>query len=292
MFSTINKYSSFTTTVLKEKYTYRFKAIMWSLSTVFNMLIQYFLWSSIYDEINMDFLNVSKQSYLAYISFGVVFYSLTSCIENMNIAEDIKTGNIAMNLIKPFNYKNMVLFRHLGSKAGDFIGLIPLIIIATILAKDFTVDAITLLLTLISTVLAFFIVFNFSYIVGLLTFWTINYWGIQFFVNALMGLFSGQLMAIHFYNEIGRGVDIFNSTLPFLHTKAFMMFFKVLGVLAYSLPFQSMYYTPMSILSGIISKPNEILYHILLQVFWLVALNLIGNIMWKAAQKKITILGG
>lgn len=91
---------------------------MWSLSTLFNMLVQYYLWKSVYEKTNRTFMGVSQANYLIDISFGVVFCNITSCMENMNIAEDIKSGNIAMNLCKPINYKTMIYFRHIGSKLG------------------------------------------------------------------------------------------------------------------------------------------------------------------------------
>lgn len=292
MLDNIYKYSAFTKNALQESYTYRFKALMWSISSVFNMLVQFYLWKSIYEEVNGDFMGVDKYSYLAYITFGVIFHSLTYCMENMAIAEDIKSGNIAMNLTKPFNYKFMVLFRHIGSKIGAIIGLIPIFGVALVLTKNFSISIITFLLFLVSMLLAFIILFLFAYAVGLLSFWTTNYWGIQLLTNALMGLFSGQLMAVHFYTELGNGAELLNTTLSFLHTPAFMMFFKVLSALAYCLPFQSMYYTPMSILSGIIDKPSDILFHIILQVFWIFVMNMVGHILWNKGQKKITILGG
>lgn len=286
------KYNAFTRNALKEKYTYRFKAIMWALSSVFNMLVQYYLWKSIYSEVNGTFFGVSQTSYLMYIGFGVVCYSMTSCMENMTIAEDIKSGNISMNLIKPFNYKYMVLFRHIGSKLGEIIGLVPVIIIVCLLLRGSEFDIVRILLFIISLVLAFGVSFLFSYIMGLVTFWTTNYWGLQFFTGTLMGLFSGQLMAINFYIDIGKGTQVFNSTLSFLNAPVFTEFFRVLGILAYCLPFQSMYYTPMSILSGIIDSSDQIIIHLLLQVWWLVCLSVIAELLWKCGQKKITILGG
>ena len=60
MIEYISKYSAFTTNALKEKYTYRFKALMWSLSTLFNMLVQYYLWRSVYEEVNGNFLGVTQ----------------------------------------------------------------------------------------------------------------------------------------------------------------------------------------------------------------------------------------
>lgn len=292
MIEYISKYSTFASNALKEKYTYRFKAIMWSLSTLFNMLVQYYLWKSVYEETNGTFMGVSQANYLIYISFGVVFYNITSCMENMNIAEDIKSGNIAMNLCKPINYKTMIFFRHIGSKLGEMLGLIPLLIVAFILTGTVVLTVANLGIFILSTVLAFLIMFVFSYIVGLVTFWTTNYWGVQFFTNSLMGLFSGQLVAINFYHEIGMGLQNVNSNWAFLQNPIVITFFGVLEKLAYCLPFQSMYYTPMSILSGIINEPGEIISHLILQFFWLLILNGIAYIMWRKAQKKITIFGG
>ena len=288
----VSKYSAFALNALKEKYVYRFKAVMWSLSMLFNMLVQYYLWKAVYSETNGSFMGVSQDNYLAYISFGVVFYNITSCMENMNMAEDIKSGNIAMNLSKPINYKMMVFFRHVGAKLGEVIGLIPLILVAFLLTNKNIIVASNMSNFLLSTILAFLLMFTFSYIVGLVTFWTTNYWGVQFFTNSIMGLFSGQLVSIAFFIEIGKGIENINSSWGFFQEPVVINFFNVLGKIAYCLPFQCMYYTPMSILSGIIKEPQYIAVHIILQIFWLIVLNVISCIMWKKAQNKIAIYGG
>lgn len=288
----ISKYSVFASNALKQKYAYRFKALMWSFSTLFNMLVQYYLWKSVYLELNGNFMGVSQNDYLTYISFGVVFYNITSCMENMNIAEDIKTGNISMNLSKPLNYEAMVFFRHIGSKMGETIGLIPLIVVAFILTRYKTFSLINVLFFGISTILAIILFFLFSYLIGILTFWTTNYWGIQFFANSIMGLFSGQLVAINFYIQLGKGIKFVTGSLSFLNHPYIIMCFNILGKVAYCLPFQSMYYTPMSILSGIIKEPYIILFHVFLQLFWVICLSLLIQFLWNKAQKKITIYGG
>lgn len=50
MVNWLSRYGVFALNALKEKYAYRFKALMWSLSTLFNMPVQYFLWKTIYAE--------------------------------------------------------------------------------------------------------------------------------------------------------------------------------------------------------------------------------------------------
>ncbi|MGP1411997.1 MAG: ABC transporter permease [Peptoanaerobacter stomatis] len=292
MGSYIAKYSAFAVNALKQKYTYRFKVLMWSFSTLFNMLVQYYLWRTIYSEVNGNFMGIAQNDYLTYISFGVVFYNVTSCMENMNIAEDIKTGNIAINLTKPLNYKTMVFFRHIGSKAGEAISLIPLILIAFILTSYTSMSLQGVLFFGISTVLAMILFFLFSYLMGILTFWTTNYWGLQFFTNAIMGLFSGQLVAINFYIELGKGENLAARSLSLLHYPGTVMCFNILGKIAYYLPFQSMYYTPMAILSGIVHGTDAITLHIFLQFFWILCLNAVIHIVWNQAQKKIIIYGG
>lgn len=288
----ISKYSAFAINALKQKYTYRFKALMWSFSTLFNMLVQYYLWKTIYFELNGTFMGIARNNYLTYISFGVVFYNITSCMENMNIAEDIKTGNISINLTKPLNYKMLVFFRHIGSKVGEAISLLPLIVIAFVLTGYTSMSLLDVLFFGVSTILAMILFFLFSYLMGILTFWTTNYWGLQFFTNSIMGLFSGQLVAINFYIEVGKGVNFATNSLSFLHHPEFIMCFNILGKVAYCLPFQSMYYTPMAILSGLVHGRVTMTVHIFLQIFWIFCLNAVIHIVWNQAQKKIIIYGG
>lgn len=292
VFHIVDKYSEFAKNALKEKYAYRFRAIMWSCSALVSMTIQYFLWISIYKEVNGDFIGVNKYNYIVYITFGVMFYSLTSNLEYMNIASDIKSGNILMNLTKPINYKVMVFFRHLGGKIGDLIGLVPLLVLALILCQGYSLDWKTAILFAVSTVLAFIVSFLYAYIVGLLAFWTINFWGLHLMTGALMTLFSGQLIAINFYVQLGKGAADIDSSIAILHTQGFQVFFRILGYLSYIFPYQSIYYTPMSIFSKIIYSPKDIVLHIILQIFWIIILNIISKLLWNGAQKKITILGG
>ncbi len=69
--------------VLKQKYAYRFKALMWSFSILFNMFVRYYLWKLLCLELNGNFMGVAQNEYLTYISFGVVFYNIISCMERV-----------------------------------------------------------------------------------------------------------------------------------------------------------------------------------------------------------------
>ncbi len=289
----IYKYGAFTSNALKRKYTYRFQSFMWSLSMLFNMLVQYYLWKSIYAETSGEFMGMLEQKHMIYICLGSILYNIISCMENMNIAEDIKTGNIVMSLCKPLDYKIMVFFRHLGSKIGEILGIIPIIIIIILRFIDCRfITLYNICFFIISMILAMILFFLFSYIMGILTFWTINYWGIQFFCNTIIGLCSGQLIAINFYLEIGKGKHIYINGAGFFNNSFITFFFGILGKIAYCLPFQSMYHTPMSILSGMFKDTNIIIFHIILQVFWIIFLSVVINVLWFKAQRKIEIYGG
>ena len=291
MISILNIYSAFSENAFKERYAYRFASFIWSLSMIFNMLIQYFIWCAIYSETDGFFLGVSESSYIVYIAIGAIFYAVIGCSSNMDIASEVQSGDIAMNLIKPFNYKFMCFFRHVGARIADIIGLIPVFIAIIFFVGDFKIDALTFLLFIFSSVLAFFVSFLFCYVAGMVAFWTVNYWGVHMCITNLSGIFSGQLMALNFYTDVGKLQDS-SVMYTFLSSPVVVTLFQVVGILAYCLPFQSMFYTPMSIFSGIITSPESIAIHIGIQVFWIVFLNFLSHWIWKQAQKKITIFGG
>lgn len=291
MFVGIMKYTGFFQNAIKQKYAYRFKALVFSISPLIFMLIQYYLWKAIFESNNGNLFNISMTQYLSYVGVGLIVENVTLCQQDLLVGDEVKSGNVAISLLKPLNYGAMVFSRHLGEKAGELLSLIPVFLFIIFGIGINMVSNVVLLEFFISLILAFIIMFFLCYMTGLLAFWATNCWGLHFLRKSLTFVFSGQAIAVGMYFAVGKS-DIINLPFSFISAEFIKHLFLVLGYISYSLPFQAMYYTPSGIYTGIINGQQEILIHMFVQLLWIIFLLFVIKLIWKKAEKRIAILGG
>lgn len=291
MIKEIRKYSGFFENSIKQRFAYKFKAMAFSASSIIFMLIQYYLWRSIFESNGGTLYTIGIHQYLAYIGVGLLIENLIFCPQDLLVGDEIRTGNVAMNLLKPFSYRMMVFARHLGEKVGDLVSLIPVFLTVVIVTGLRFAPALLMVQFSLSLILAFVIAFFICYLTGIIGFWATNIWGLHFLRKSLTFLFSGHVVAVCIFFQVANSSTL-TVPLPFITPEFIQGFFKVLGSIAYILPFQATYFTPAGIYTGLIQGQQEILYHILLQIFWVIFLYLLTSFVWNKAQKRITILGG
>lgn len=105
-----------------------------------------------------------------------------------------------------------------------------------------------------------------NYMLGILTFWSHSNIGLYMLKMACVNIFSGMFIPLTFYPSILRG---------------FCMV----------LPFQSIYYFPLTIVMGEANRA-QIAGGILLQLGWIAGLFLLCRLMNKNAMRRIVIQGG
>jgi len=285
------KYIGFTQNAIKEIYAYKFRMFIWLLYDFIFLFVEYFLWKAIFTANGGSLYNISISQYINYIAIGLLVTRIARCSIDFDVANEVKSGNVIMNLLKPYSYIKMNFAKHLGYTVGTLFNMIPVLVLIFILTgfKGLTLN-ITLVFS-ISLVFSFLIGFLFSMSIGLLAFWLTNIWGLNLFKWNLIAIFSGQMIALNLLFKIAR--EGFNNLpISFISERFLQFFFLGIGYLSYLLPFQAMTYTPSGIYTGMISGFENISFHIILQVFWLVIMTLIVNTMWKRAQKKIVVMGG
>lgn len=119
---------------------------------------------------------------------------------------------------------------------------------------------------LLSLILAFLINFFFNICFGFSAFVFKNLWGSNLLKNSLVAFMSGSLIPLSFFP-------------------------KIIADILYFLPFSSLIYTPVMIIVG---KYNisQMIQAVLLQLFWLLVMIALSQIIWKRVQSHITIQGG
>lgn len=287
----LTKYSGFIENSLKQKFAYKFKTFIFSISSLIFMLIQYYLWKAIFDSNHGTLYNYGFKQYIAYIGIGLLVENLTLCPQDLAVGEEVKSGSVAINLLKPFSYRRMVFARHIGEKLGDLVSLVPILLVVVLGTGVNAASGLTIIEFLISLLLAFILSFLSCYLTGILAFWVTNCWGLHYLRKSLTFLFSGHVIAIGILFQVSRS-QVNNNPVSFLGEEFTKHFFGLLGHLSYCLPFQAMYYSPSAIYTGMISGQQQIWLHIALQLFWVVFLLFLTSFIWKKAQDKITILGG
>ncbi len=180
----------------------------------------------------------------------------------------VRTGDIAMFLIKPFNYFLMNLSECFGQSLFHFFARgIPLIILSIVIFNiNLPYGPETYLLFLPSAFLGYSIYFIINFITGLLSFWFIEVFSFQLMKYGMVMLFSGGMLPIDFFPDVMQPLINF-------------------------LPFKYTLYVPTSILIN--HFPEDMIFsQILIQLVWVIALYITSMIMWKAAEKKLVIQGG
>jgi ABC-2 type transport system permease protein len=204
-------------------------------------------------------------TYTGITQAAIGFLSLFSWTEIMN---SIYTGAVATDLVKPIGFYRFWLAQDLGRAAGQFIlRTIPIMLAYALLLDISYPQSLLQWLALATAIfLAWLISFSFRFIVNLAAFWTPNATGISRFAFVMMWFLTGFLMPLRFFPEWF--VQVLNYT-----------------------PFPSMVNTMIEIYLGLLSGPDLILA-LLAQLFWALALILVGQMILQAGVRRLIILGG
>lgn len=188
-----------------------------------------------------------------------------------DIFSAVSSGNVAYELIRPMDLYNMWFMKNMASRLSKAVlRCIPILIIAALIPQPYGIslpnDFLSFFSFIISMILAFLVVVSFCMMIYITTFYTLSPLGIKVIFIALVEFLSGSIIPI-----------------PFLPD-------KIASILEI-LPFASMQNMPLRIYSGNIAG-MDMLYAILLQVFWLVVLVVVGKVFMKKSLKKVVIQGG
>lgn len=184
------------------------------------------------------------------------------------IAESVRSGQVATDLMKPIDYQLFVLFRQLGRSLYFFFfrGLPIFAVMVIFFPWNPPHSWQALLLFFPSLALAAVITFSFSFMVGVCAFWIMEVSGIKQIVSG-MGIFlSGFLIPISFFPA---GFGTFCEWLPFVGQS----------------------YVPVAIYLGKYAG-----WHmadmLIRQIVWAIILTMLSRVFMTLAVRKLVIQGG
>jgi ABC-2 type transport system permease protein len=227
----------------------------------------YFLWSAVYG--GRESLNgMSVAAMTTYLAISWMTRSFYFNNLDREIADEIKSGAVAIQLIRPYNYLAGKLVSALGEGLFRLIfWMLPGIAVATwLFPMELPGRLSTYGLWALAAVMAFLVNALLNSVFGLLTFFLHNAQGLRWAKTLATDLLSGLFLPLHFYPEWLQAVVRW-------------------------LPFQTISYLPNMIFTGGLTGSQAWLA-IGQQVVWSLLLALACWRLWRRARRYLVVQGG
>lgn len=264
----LGMYWTFTRKAFLRSSVYRFE--VWS--RMGSNLIFLLMWGSIWTALYAGREEAEGIAFTATLTYIVVSRFLdgvnSAGTPLWEIQEKVRTGDISLELMRPFDVPLRYLFADFGSVTFYMTtALLPLyIIIFIFLDLALPADWITWVTFIFAAFIGFLIRYCIEMAFGLLTFFLVETGGIEDIFYFAMSLLSGSVIPLWFFPSW-------------------------LETIAIYLPFQSIFFLPISIFIGEISG-TQILTSFGIQIFWLVVCFSFLRYVWNKASQKVVVQGG
>lgn len=243
-------------------------------SEMFALFVQIYvvhtLWSVLYHQTPQTFGTVSLQAMITYAVLGMILDMIltTDIGPHQYLTNQIKTGMITNDLLRPLDFPLHMMLRFAGETMARTVFYVLPPLIAAYWLFDLTMPGSLAQLGwfLISLVLSWFIMFFSNFLFGFIAFKTLDLIGFMFTYWAMLRFLSGQLIPIWMYPEWMQ---------------------KWIGVL----PFQSIFYTPLSIYTNRVSGEGA-WQMVAEQAVWVMVLYVIVRVAWTRVQRQLVVQGG
>jgi ABC-2 type transport system permease protein len=258
------KYYAVARNAFRQATAYRLDAVTTLLSSVVFLVLYYAVWSAIdaSGEIQGGLGMV-----MTYLVAGQIVSNAAFLQTEQFIGYRVRKGTIVNELKRPLSLMSHVYFHELGWVAfNSLTKAIPVAVIGALFLDIPLPGLVNSIYFILSTFLAFNLVFLLAYTNSMFVFWTKVDWSLRMMRNTVTNLFSGVLFPLYL--------------LP-----------GGLETLFRYLPFRAMADAPIRIFTGQ-ATGNEILRIFGLQIFWLIVLFIIARLAWRKAKSKLTVQGG
>lgn len=247
--------------------SYRFDILLTILGQCVTMFAVCYFWLVVYGD-RQSVLNVSGKSMLTYTTISILMGNLFTMNVQERIVDSIRTGNIALDILKPMNIYISYLAEDFGAAIVAFFQrVIPLLVIGSLMfGIPKAASAVHFLLFAVSFMCAYFINWLLAALLGLVAFKTIQMGPMMAVKTYIIKLLSGSIIPMWFFPDNLQ---------------------KVLEIL----PFVNIYQVPLGIYIGKYSTISA-LSHISIQLFWNLILLLIFVVLQKKMTEQIMIQGG
>lgn len=243
----------------------QYRSSVWiaGIGSILGLHVNYSLWKTV--NLSSDQIgSLGTEEALQRVLLGQALIPILSQGLEYIVGHDIRTGNVAIQMSRPFDYQ----FALLGHNLGRTLGLVlmrslPLYVVALLFYGLQLPTLPSALASIASISLSFLISFYITFLFSVLSFYTLNSWG----------LLSARILCVSFLS---------GALVP---TELFPAWLKTVVDL---LPFRSLAEIPILIYRGKALVGPSLGY----QIVWLVVLLLLSRIVFSLVRRHVLVQGG
>jgi ABC-2 type transport system permease protein len=239
------------------------------INSIWPILIQFFLWSSLYRATDGMLFGYTYAQMITYTIFANIVQQFLRTGYEYEINNDVKNGGLDKFIVRPIGYFNFYMTSFFGGKLVMSVFVFVLLgtaalIINSVFGAVVTLTGIAMFLAVL--VLACALNFIIFFCVGMLAFWLTE---IGFFFEAVRIVFIAASGGIFPLDVLGPGAVAILNWLPFRYTVNF----------------------PVDVICGRLTA-EQVLPGLLVMGLWIVVLRFAANALWRKGLKRYIAAGG
>lgn len=263
----MRKYVTLAKLAMQAAVAYRMSFLINMLGGMFFIIAMFYLWEAIYQG-KPVFFNFTWDQMKTYLFIAYLSNSLLSFYSEGKIGGRIRSGEVAIDLLKPLDFQKARFAETIGTSIIEG-GLTVILMVGLAIVFEgiqLPTHALTWVHFIISMLGAVVIKFGVVYLFALCCFWTDSLYGISLARAAVTNLFSGALV-------------------PFAFLPGW------LNTLCEMLPFKGIVYVPSMIFLEQMNG-SALWQAIGGQLIWAIVLWVLGALLYNRAVRQVTIYGG
>lgn len=266
----MKKYLSIFLISFRQDFAYKLSFVMWRFRNVMQILVFFFLWSSVFTTKNTVFFGYTKEKIIAYAFLLIFIKAVVLSSKSIEVSSQISNGVISNFLTKPINFFKYWLVRDVSSKILNIcFSVVEISVLFLILKPIIFVQTnfLYILLFIFSLCVASLIFFCLSMLTNFVSFWIPEIgWGAQFLV---------VIIFVEFLSGAFFPLDVFPKT--------------IYNILQFT-PFPYLIFVPIKTYLGIESI-GSLLRLNLAGLVWVVVLMIIMKKVWNKGLKAYEAVG-
>lgn len=255
---------------IQSNLVYRWNFATRGIFSLFHLVVVFTLWTGAYGgKTSIGGFNLA-QTLTYFVTLLVLQFFIGAFNEDYQVSEEIRNGLINQFLLKPINYFGYRFSIFLSARTvSGLLVLVPLALALPVIhdVLVFPSEPWRLWLGLPALILSALIQFSIAFCFGLMTFWFLEIQSFVILSYAVETLLGGQVFPLDLMPE---GLYRLSTFLPYYYQM----------------------YFPAAILTGRIDSPEVALQGLGIQLFWVVALLVLAQFLWKRGLRRHTAVGG
>ncbi|MEU6961445.1 ABC transporter permease [Streptomyces chrestomyceticus] len=263
-------YLPFATGGLQSLLQYRSSFVTTGITAAAGAAVSVFLWRAVYagSPPGGGPGGFTTETITTYLLMAQILQILHANRVDDEVAAEVYRGDVAVMLVRPVSYPVVRFFACLPVVAANAVLVgVPVLGLFALIMPLAVPRPVDVLLFLVSAALSVLLAFLVNMLTGMTGFITTNTWGVRMVKQSVVAFFAGQLVPL--------------ALMP-----------GPLRALASALPFQGMVDSPLALLLGRYDGVADAAGVLALQVGWVAGLTLLSAVLWRAALRRLEVLGG